>query len=454
VGVLSVGEGVGLFDAAVVRDEAVLVAARLDLTVLRAGIGSGQVPALLRGLITAPTRRVAAGGGGDPGRVLVQRLAGLEEAGRHREVLELVRSLVAVVLGHATADKVEAAKAFKELGFDSLTSVELRNRLNAATGLRLPATLVFDHPTLAELAGFVTSELSAGVGVGASELADLAEVSSPDIVAELYRQARETGRSQETNEVFLQLSRLRKMFGDASELHEIPQPVRLSSGDAGPHLVCFNPTIALTGPHVYTRFADAFDGRRSVSAFASPGFVNAEDLPATSAALISMQAGLVTEHVGDAPFVLIGYSSGGWIASEVAKHLHSLGIIPMGVVLLDTYAPGSEFLVSAEEALVDGGFERENLAVSIDGTRLTAMAWTCSLFQEWKPQELGVPSLLVRASEPMVPAQEGSDWQSWWDSASTVADAPGNHFTMMEKHVVATVGVIDDWLAGIADARP
>ncbi|MFJ9822672.1 SDR family NAD(P)-dependent oxidoreductase, partial [Streptomyces sp. NPDC101151] len=162
---LSSDEGLALFDAALAVDEPVLLPMRLDLTALRNT--DEPAPALLRDLLRGPVRRArAAAADGPAGSAgLAQQLAGRPESEQLRTLVELVRGHVATVLGHGSADAVDDGRAFKELGFDSLTSVELRNRLNAATGLRLPATLVFDHPTPVALARHLLAEL-AGVGVG------------------------------------------------------------------------------------------------------------------------------------------------------------------------------------------------------------------------------------------------------------------------------------------------
>ncbi|MBD0744512.1 polyketide synthase [Streptomyces sp. CBMA152] len=161
VGALSGDEGLALFDTALTVDAALLLPMRLDLAVLRAhAVSTGEVPALLRALVRVPSRRAveprAVADGGSP---LTARLLALPFAEREGAVLDLVCGRVAAVLGHAGADAVDADRAFKELGFDSLTAVELRNVLKTETGLRLSATLVFDYPTPTALARHLLTEL-------------------------------------------------------------------------------------------------------------------------------------------------------------------------------------------------------------------------------------------------------------------------------------------------------
>ncbi|QLJ03457.1 SDR family NAD(P)-dependent oxidoreductase [Streptomyces sp. NEAU-sy36] len=150
-------EGLALFDAALTVDRPVIVPVRLDLPGLRAMSRTGMLPAVLRGLVgdtAAPARTTA---GEIP--ALARRLAGMPEADQEKVLLELVRNQAAAALGHATAARVEPTTAFRDIGFDSLTAVELRNRLKAATGLRLKPTLVFDHPNPVAIARLLHKDL-------------------------------------------------------------------------------------------------------------------------------------------------------------------------------------------------------------------------------------------------------------------------------------------------------
>ena len=157
-------QGGALFDAACAATSAtsaggpVAVPALLDLAALRRQARTGVVSPVLRGLIRTPVRRLS-GSAGDGDLRWPQRLALAEPADRDRVLLDLVKAEIATVLGHGSAEAIPADRSFTDLGFDSLTAVELRNRVGAAAALRLSATLVFDYPTPAALAGHVREQL-------------------------------------------------------------------------------------------------------------------------------------------------------------------------------------------------------------------------------------------------------------------------------------------------------
>jgi pimaricinolide synthase PimS1 len=156
---LSDEQGLALFDDALAIDRALVLAMPLNPAGLRNLAAADALPAILRGLVRIPKRRQASAAGS-----LVAELAGLAEAEREDHVLGLLRAEVAAVLGHHSAAEVDTDKAFMDLGFDSLAAVEMRNRLGAMTGMELPATLIFDYPNTAALAGYLVGQIDQGGG--------------------------------------------------------------------------------------------------------------------------------------------------------------------------------------------------------------------------------------------------------------------------------------------------
>ncbi|WSZ55099.1 type I polyketide synthase [Streptomyces canus] len=156
---LAQDEGMALFDLALGLNPTMVLPMRLETTRLRS-LGDG-LPPLLRALVRTPSaHRGAAGGPAGGSSELARRLAGLSAAEQRRVLLDLVRGRVAQVLGHSDPAAIGDDRAFQELGFDSLTAVELRNQLASDSGLRLPAALVFDHPTPAAITDLLAAELA------------------------------------------------------------------------------------------------------------------------------------------------------------------------------------------------------------------------------------------------------------------------------------------------------
>jgi NAD(P)-dependent dehydrogenase (short-subunit alcohol dehydrogenase family)/acyl carrier protein len=190
---LSAEQGLGLFDIASGIEQPLLVPMRLDTPSLRAQAKAGMLPAILQGLIRMPLRR-----GEDAKGALIAKLANAPESKWDAIVLELVRGQAAIVLGHASYEAVDPRRAFKELGFDSLAAVEFRNRLVQTTGLKLPSTLIFDHPNCAAVATLVRSKMSQAGAVPAAIDAELDRLDAllPSIATDSDEQNRVKARLQ------------------------------------------------------------------------------------------------------------------------------------------------------------------------------------------------------------------------------------------------------------------
>ncbi|MEU5145464.1 phosphopantetheine-binding protein, partial [Streptomyces sp. NPDC021139] len=168
---MSEEEGLALFDQAIATGEPVLVPASISTNQVRARLESGDaVSPLLQGLVKVRPRlrsaATAADSSDEVSAPLPQRLAAVPAEERLPVLLDFVREQAASILGLDGVEAVVPHRGLMDLGFDSLTAVELRNRLGRAAGLRLPTTLVFDHPTAQGIASFVLEELSLGEETG------------------------------------------------------------------------------------------------------------------------------------------------------------------------------------------------------------------------------------------------------------------------------------------------
>jgi polyketide synthase 12 len=228
-------DGMALLTAAAQAPAALQVPARLDLGALAS---RGDLPPLLSRL-GRPGRRTRSQAGGAAGAggpaALTARLAGLPPAERDTVLQGLVQAQAALVLGMTGPDGIEPARTFRDIGFDSLTSVELRNRLDAATGLRLPATVVFDYPSPVALGGYLSQELGGAPAADTTVLPAFAgiekiESSVEQLLADEAARARVTARLRE---VLAALNPARGPAGDAgAEAGAAAEVIGAASDDA------------------------------------------------------------------------------------------------------------------------------------------------------------------------------------------------------------------------------
>jgi polyketide synthase 7 len=384
---------------------------------------------------------------------LMTRLAAMSEQEALSELIGVVVTQAAGVLGHSSGDEVDANRRFLESGFDSLMAVELRNRLSMVTGLRLPAAVVLHNDTPASLAGY----LHAGIGVTASGETSRSHVASPPggregTLTMLLRQARAAGRTGAFIGLLAAAAKFREAIGmDEVSGSVIPGPVTLADGGREATLICLPSVLATSGAQQYARLAKFFRGQRKVSALALPGFEEGERLPANMDTAVTILATAVGDYSGQAPFVLAGYSSGGLFAHAVAHRLENMGLPPRAVVLLDTFTLSRD-PAGMHPGVIEGMIERADGYLPLDDTRLTAMGGYLDILAGWLPKEISAPTLLARAAQPLRDFPYG-EHSSGWELEHASVSIPGNHFSIMEEDAVSTSRAVRDWLSDIIQEK-
>ncbi|MEU8250469.1 type I polyketide synthase [Nonomuraea sp. NPDC048916] len=439
-------EGLALFDAAVARPESLLVPIRLSAT----GDTDGEVPHVFRALVSTRRRaaaRVSATEAHTPG--LRHRLAGLTGEQLDKDLLALVLEHAGALLGYGDNETIDPRRDFLESGFDSLTAVELRNRLATATGLRLPPTIVFDRHTPAGLAAHLATELVTEPAPAAA--------APRDTVVDLFREAAEAGRLMDGLHLMGSVANLRPAFSSLADAGRLPAPVRLAGGPKPPHVICLCTPAPMGGPYQFSKLAGYFRDRRSLSALAIPGFGPDERLPTSVDAILDVLAAAVREVAGDQPFALLGHSSGGLLAYATAERLERTGHQPAAVVLLDTYVvtgpqgePGAAIGEDIAAGLAAVAIERGEQYGRIDRTTLTAMARYVDLLPKIEPAALAAPTLLLRAARPFTGEEDGDGWRTTWAEAGTIDTVPGDHFGLVEDDAETTAAAVDRWLDSLS----
>nr|WP_053745361.1 type I polyketide synthase [Streptomyces sp. NRRL WC-3618] len=438
---MSAAEGLARLDAALGTGpdshHPLLIPARLDLNSLRA-----QHPTpLLSGLALAPPRPSAGAGVAD-------RFAALPESERRRFLLDLVTRHTGAVLSHPDPTAIPADTAFRDLGFDSVTAVEARNRLTASTGLPLSATVVFDHPTPATLAAHLHDRLADATESRAAAAPPAAHHDgTAGSLGTLLRQAVSLGRTHDGIGILAAAARLRPTFSHRPKPAHTPAATWLRRAGR-PALICVEPFIPGAANLTYQRLAVALDGRYDVAAVPLPGYRDGERLPASVDAVAEALAAAVETCAEGEPFTLLGFSTGGFAAHATARRLEAGGIRPEAVVLLDSLSPGAIPEAASADILQEWLASRGEFWTH-DDTGLTAMGWYLDLFgRGWRPTELTVPVLLVEAAE-QVPSAPEQGWAGDWPGLAARTTTPGSHFTLLTEYVTRTA----DTLTGLLDAH-
>lgn len=391
------------------------------------------------------------------------RLAGRSADEQLAAAIEVVCEHAAAVLGRDGAAGLDAGQAFADSGFNSLSAVELRNRLTAVTAVTLPATAIFDHPTPTELAQYLITQID-GHGSSAAAAANPAE--RIDALTDLFLQACDAGRDADGWKMVALASNTRERMSSPVRNNVSKNVALLADGISDVVVICIPTLTVLSDQREYRDIANAMTGRHSVYSLTLPGFDSSDALPQNADMIVETVSNAIIDVVGGScRFVLSGYSSGGVLAYALCSHLsvkHQRN--PLGVALIDTYLPSRIANPSMNEGFSPNdtgkGLSREVIRVArmlnrLTATRLTAAATYAAIFQAWEPGRSMAPVLNIVAKDRIATVENLREerinrWRTAAaEAAYSVAEVPGDHFGMMSTSSEAIATEIHDWISGL-----
>lgn len=391
------------------------------------------------------------------------RLAGRSADEQLAAAIEVVCEHAAAVLGRDGAAGLDAGQAFADSGFNSLSAVELRNRLTAVTPVTLPATAIFDHPTPTELAQYLITQID-GHGSSAAAAANPAE--RIDALTDLFLQACDAGRDADGWKMVALASNTRERMSSPVRNNVSKNVALLADGISDVVVICIPTLTVLSDQREYRDIANAMTGRHSVYSLTLPGFDSSDALPQNADMIVETVSNAIIDVVGGScRFVLSGYSSGGVLAYALCSHLsvkHQRN--PLGVALIDTYLPSQIANPSMNEGFSPNdtgkGLSREVIRVArmlnrLTATRLTAAATYAAIFQAWEPGRSMAPVLNIVAKDRIATVENLREerinrWRTAAaEAAYSVAEVPGDHFGMMSTSSEAIATEIHDWISGL-----
>ncbi|MFE2561849.1 alpha/beta fold hydrolase, partial [Streptomyces sp. NPDC059352] len=357
--------------------------------------------------------------------------------------------------------------------------------------VRLPSTLVFDHPTPTAVAHHLLTEIgdtittAAAFGEVPGSVVSTAQSrtgnrSGLGTLGTLLRHAHTSGSIRHTVPLLFEASRFQDSFASAAELGDTSgyvvqlaartapdtaaedtvaeggaadgtpdDPTAVGRQGAGEDekrlkIVCVPSFVVGSGPHQFMRFAARFEGRRDVYVCTLPGFRGGEPAPASWEAAIEVLEQAIRHAVGEDPFVLVGYSIGGVVAHSLAARFEASGDSPVPVVMIDTPTPdGEEETDRVFSMVMTEILSREDAAIVVDDANWLSMGTYMRLLTERPAARITSRSLLVRAGELL-----GDSGQSWpaWEIADDEVEVTADHFALIESAAADTADVTERWI--------